>query len=119
MVCHHGDRLTDGHYTCWVRAAAALTGPESDTWVHYDDSVVGPPQAALPPTVASDAYLLFYELVPAATDAPEPANQAVETPAAASPEIVEIVDRAEAVADETSDVEMEDVHESDDEMDTT
>ena len=90
---------------CWVRAAAAPTGQESDTWVHYDDDVVGRPQAALPPTVASDAYLLFYELMPAAArEVPEAAQQAVDTPAAASADTVE---DAETVGDESTNVEME------------
>ena len=71
VVCDHGDSLKDGHYTCWIRAAATPAGPANDTWVHYNDSVVGRPEATLPPTVASDAYLVFYGLMPVAP-APAP-----------------------------------------------
>ena len=68
VVCHTGATLAGGHYTCWVRAAPGLATGESDTWVCYDDSYVGRPEPALPPHVATDAYLLFYELRP--DDAP-------------------------------------------------
>ena len=64
VVCHHGETLSDGHYTCWARAAAAPDGRANDSWVRYDDSSVGPPQPTLPPSVAGDAYLVFYELAP-------------------------------------------------------
>ena len=90
--------------------------------MHYDDSDVGRPQAALPPTVESDAYLVFYELIPpSAADSPGPAQQPVEIGAAASPEAPdtyrqEDTDHADEVG---SDVEMEDGEEIDDPMDTT
>ena len=125
VVCHHGDRLTEGHYTCWVRAAAAPAGSAEDTWVHYDDSVVGRPQAELPATVAADAYLLFYELIPsAAPDAPEAAHQAVEIDATADPMVTDDADAAgEEIMDDVGEsvdaVAMVDGEESDDAMDTT
>jgi len=126
-VCHHGDSLTDGHYTCWVRAAATPAGPANDTWVHYNDSVVGRPEATLPPTVASDAYLVFYELIPVApapAPAPEPAHQVVQNAAAAGAEIIDDADAAgEEIMDDVGEsvdaVAMVDGEESDDAMDTT
>ena len=122
VVCHHGETLRGGHYTCWVRAAAAPAGSAEGAWGHYDDSDVGRPQAALPPTVESDAYLVFYERIPpAAADTPGPAQQPVEIGAAASPEAPDTYRREDTDhADEVcSDVEMEDGEEIDDPMDTT
>ena len=70
-LCGSGTRGAtprEGHYTCWVRAAPGPGEPGADTWVRYDDSVVGPPQPTLPPEVATGAYLVFYELMPRAPD---------------------------------------------------
>ena len=69
IVCHHEK---ERHYTCWVRAAAGFPG---DAWVQYDDSTVGQPRGTLPPSVASDALLLFYEQIPdGAADRAQPAG---------------------------------------------
>ena len=96
-MAHHGDWLARGHYTCWVRAGAL--------WVHYDDSVVGRPVSTLPPSVATDAYLVFYELLPAAPAvAPEPAHQRVQNAAAVGPEST---DGAEERGTKTSDGPMD------------
>ena len=93
--------------------------------MHYDDSVVGRPQAELPATVAADAYLLFYELIPsAAPDALEAAHQAVEIDATADPMVTDDADAAgEEIMDDVGAavdaVAMVDGEESDDAMDTT
>ena len=89
IVCHHGTTLREGHYTSWVRAApapaaAAAAATAGNAWVQYDDSVVGRPQSNLPPNVASDAVLLFYEQIRAGRpEDPAPASAGIETDDAA------------------------------------
>ena len=103
IVCHHEK---ERHYTCWVRAAA---GAPEDAWVQYDDSTVGRPRGTLPPSVAADAILLFYEQIPdGAPDRPQPAGPGPEPDSApergeapgAGPRTVEVSD------EESRDVEM-------------
>ena len=114
-----------GNSSCWIRAAATPAGPANDTWVHYNDSVVGRPEATLPATVASAAYLVFYELMPVApAPAPEPAHQVVQNAAAAGAEVIDDADAAgEEIMDDVGEsvdaVAMVDGEESDDAMDTT
>ena len=53
-----------GHYTCWVnesRTAGTEAEPEAQAWRLYDDDRVGEPQSALPASVTTSAYLVFYE----------------------------------------------------------
>ena len=86
VVCHHGTTLAGGHYTCWVRAASQATAPAADTWVQYNDSIVGRPRSTLPPNVRSDAVLLFYEQIrPAAAEGPRPAESEIEIDDTAAP----------------------------------
>ena len=52
VVVHHGQSLSHGHYTAFVRHL-------SGEWYHIDDAnvtLVGPAEVA-----AAEAYLLFYE----------------------------------------------------------
>ena len=63
IVCHHGTTLRGGHYTTWIRAAPTAAEEAQNTWVQYDDSIVGRPQSNLPPSISADAVLLFYEQV--------------------------------------------------------
>ena len=86
IVCHHGTTLKEGHYTCWVRAAPGATAAAADTWVQYDDSIVGRPRSTLPPNVHSDAVLLFYEPIgPGPAERPRPADTEMELHDAAAP----------------------------------
>ena len=127
IVCHHGASLTDGHYTCWVRATAAPAGPAEDAWVQYNDSTVGRPRTALPPTVATDAYLLFYEQIrPSPPENPQPARQVIEIDGTAGQGDVPGTDAAgpetfDLAGEEAGDVEMREEDDSDgeDAMDTT
>ena len=87
IVCHHGTTLAGGHYTCWVRAAPGATAAAADTWVQYNDSIVGRPRGTLPPNVPSDAVLLFYEqLRPEAAERPRPAGTDIELDDTAAPD---------------------------------
>ena len=104
IVCHHGSSLKGGHYTCWVRAAAPPAGPAEDTWVQYNDSTVGRPRNTLPPTVASDACLLFYERMRSGPgNSAQPACPVVEIDGAAG---AGGVPGADGAGPETRDVEM-------------
>ena len=113
VVCHHGATLADGHYTCWVRAAAAPGGPANDSWVHYDDRAVGPPEPDLPPSVAEEAYLIFYERAPAAA-----AGAPAATPGVVD-ETEEVVGCDDDEVEIGKDVVMEHAEGGDDPMDTT
>ena len=64
VVCHKGATTRTGHYTCWVRTETGSGEQGEDAWVIYDDAVIGPPQATLPPNVDTEAYLVFYEQRP-------------------------------------------------------
>ena len=87
IVCHHGTTLAGGHHTCWVRAAPGATAAEADTWVQYNDSIVGRPRGTLPPNVASDAVLLFYEqLRPGAAERPRQPGMEIELDDTAAPD---------------------------------
>ena len=140
MVSHHESRC---HYTCWVRSAAEPARGAQDSWVNYDDGVVGPPQPTLPPEVATDAYVVFYELVPRAEDiAPGPHGApaerqastgtsdntsrglpaADETVGSPPPEAASTAHRGRTPAQEAedgNDVEIVDGMDSDDPMDTS
>ena len=138
IVCHHGTTLARGHYTCCVRAAPRATAPVPDTWVQYNDSIVGRPRSTLPPNVASDAVLLFYEQIRVTGTErprePDPEIQIDDAAAsgrgspgsAATPATVEIVDEEEggvSMSDgETAEVKTNAAGEgddADDPMDTT
>ena len=80
MISHHGQHLGAGHYTCDVRRRLGSTtaeGPESTSgsnsgsksegkceWYHCDDSNVR--RVPLSDVLSRQAYVLFYERVPAA-----------------------------------------------------
>ena len=113
VVCHHGATLACGHYTCWVRAAAAPGGPANDSWVPYNDRAVGQPEPALPPSVAEAAYLIFYERAPAAAaGVPAPTPGVVD-------ETEEVVECDDDKVEIGKDVEMDNPEGGDDPMDTT
>ena len=83
VVCYDCRKL---HYTCWVRAAPDSARRTRDSWVNYDDSIVGPPQPTLPPKVATEAYVVFYELMPRTQEtAPEPISVPADQQASAEP----------------------------------
>ena len=74
VVCHRGSSIRAGHYTCWIRDRAPAPAPGTSAtgaggrrgaWILYDDTVVGPPKAELPPEVDREAHLVFYERVSA------------------------------------------------------
>ena len=114
IVCHHGTTLKEGHYTCWVRAAPGATAAAADTWVQYDDSIVGRPRSTLPPNVQSDAVLLFYEPIrPGPAERPRPADTEMELQDAAAPgggtPGNDVAAATERIGDEeTGDVQMSD-----------
>ena len=73
VVCHKGATTRTGHYTCWVRTETGSGEQGEDAWVIYDDAVIGPPQATLPPNVHTEAYLVFYEQRPHSAEGRGPA----------------------------------------------
>ena len=114
IVCHHGTTLKEGHYTCGVRAAPGATAAAADTWVQYDDSIVGRPRSTLPPNAQSDAVLLFYEPIrPGPAERPRPADIEMELQDAAAPgggtPGNDVAAATERIGDEeTGDVQMSD-----------
>ena len=99
---------------CWVRAAPGATAAAADTWVQYDDSIVGRPRSTLPPNVQSDAVLLFYEPIrPGPAERPRPADIEMELQDAAAPgggtPGNDVAAATERIGDEeTGDVQMSD-----------
>ena len=65
VVCHEGNSVHSGHYTCSVHdrvpaaapgASAAEGGRRRGAWTLYDDRVVDPPKEELPPELPSELH---------------------------------------------------------------
>ena len=81
--------------------------------MHYNDRAVGQPEPDLPPSVAEDAYLIFYERAPAAAAVAPAATPGVVDE---MEEVVECDDDKDEIG---KDVEMDNAEGGDDPMDTT
>ena len=81
--------------------------------MHYNDRAVGPPEPDLPPSVAEEAYLIFYERAPAAA-----AGAPAATPGVVD-ETEEVVECDDDEVEIGKDVVMEYPEGGDDPMDTT
>ena len=83
VVEHLGETCDAGHYRTWVRVDSSATGNNArgGAWTLYDDRSVSPGHPALPPTVASNACLVFYERHDGAETPPEDEETTEDTPA--------------------------------------
>jgi len=52
VVSHHGDYISNGHYTCYSKTL-------NSHWIHFDDEKLTRVQEK--DVLRSNAYLLFYE----------------------------------------------------------